>query len=280
MNQIPPTFKCFEPRPGHTPCLLPPPIERLVGAQALPAYFGLADLREMSKFLEIPNVHGLAAYPIERPEPEEPGLVSVAAQAELLDGADTALARELFTHAWVMTRGTLPATAGPDARQLIQIILPQTHAHLAAVFGRMLHPWPAENADAAAGLLRADLTMLVWPRTLFMLDGTPILESFIGHWPGAVVVVGHDDPALLIRLILADGRARPEWIVPLQSAVELAATAEGRRRALGLGSWLVGVRDDGLGHFPIFEQDAGESDRQGGGWVVAPFPGALPGVPG
>jgi hypothetical protein len=311
MTETTRTFKSFEERPGHTPCRLPPLLDDLVGGQCLPAYFGPDDLREMAKFGEIPNVHGLAAYRIERPAPPEydpadsrrsggAGEAGDAAGAlapipELPAGVGRPLANRLAAEPLVMAQGVLLPER--DAPLRARAIVPQSHAHLAAALRAMLHPWPADE-EPGGGI--ADYTLLIWPAALRSRRGEAIVETLIGHWPasarvgaqGVGLTIGDDDPSLAARLLIdavrrrlagegsgaaletggseprvVDGnRVRSLWAAPLAAVADLAATEEGRRRALAVGTWLYGVADDGAGHFPALEGGDGDD----GGWAVTP----------
>jgi hypothetical protein len=241
-------IRSLDPRPGHTPCRLPPLVDTLAGSQALPGYFGLDDLREMGKFREIPNVHGLAAYPIEHPAPK--GLDPWAAMPEAAPSAPTdpkalpgglgrALAERLADDPLLLIQGMilLPGDRAFDARAFtVRAILPQAHAHLAALLRRALHAWdgrrgrrPCESLvldePSVAEPSVADLTILAWPEPLPAGRGQAPIASFIGHWPGqdepgspgnpggpgVGLIVGHDDPALFMTLIHDAARRRSAW---------------------------------------------------------------------
>jgi hypothetical protein len=292
MTQSPRTFKSFDPRPGHTPCRLPPLIDQLAGDQCLPAYFGLDDLREMAKFREIPNVHGLAAYPIEQPAPagfdpadpahSQPGGApgsnnpgALAPIPELPAGVAKPLAGRLAAEPLVMVQGALLRERPAPLR--IQAIVPQSHAHLAAALQRLLYSWPEASAPQPA-----DYSMLFWPPPLRTRRGESLLETFVGHWPasptvgaeGTGLVIGCDDPGLLVRL-LTDAAHRAtsgegstsDWAAALWPACKLAVGDSRRTHALAVGSMLFGIPHDGAGHFPALE---GDETAELTGWIIPP----------
>jgi hypothetical protein len=207
---------------------------------ALPGHFGLDDLREMSKFREIANVHGLAAYPIEHPAraPFDPWAAMPATASPAPDDPQSlpqplgrALAERLADEPLLLVQGMilLPGDRAFDARAFtVQAILPQAHAHLAALLRRTLHPWngrrPGEHGDADKPGA-ADLTLLAWPEPLSAGRGQAPIASFMGLWPGqgepgnpgnprgpgVGLIVGHDDPTLWMALIRDAVRRRLAW---------------------------------------------------------------------
>lgn len=280
MTQPPATFKSFEPRPGHTPCLLPPRIEALVGTLALPGHFTADDLREMAKFREIPNVHGVQAYAVERPWE---GAGEAVRTGTLPEPFERALVHLLEATPLVLVQGRLL----PHLREpmTVQAIVPQAYAHLATMLRRLLHPWATPD-DAAPE--PAVFSLLVWPEPLRARGGSELTKSWLGAWEGdrdgrsEAIVIGHDDPALLMRLIAeAAGRwagaqsadiavdAACLWAGPVWPLTDPVAGAR-RIEALDVDTVLIGVPHDGEGHFPALEQENASDDALGG-WVV-PLP--------
>ena len=160
------------------------------------------DLREMSKVDEVINIEGLAVHRIERPEPDRAGgtdhdAEAIAGEPELPGGVTRPAARVMGVKPVVVIEGTL-AGAGP-APFGVRVLIPMTHAHIAAALGRMLWPWPGE-----AGAMPLGHTLLFYPEAIVRRDSTVLLETFIGHWPkaGVGLAIGFDDPALAARLLL------------------------------------------------------------------------------
>lgn len=205
MNENDQTFKPFNQTPISL-AELPPLVRRILeGKQFFP---GLTDedLREMSKFWEIPNVEGLAAHPVERPGTvEEPEARQGA--AELSESALKSLDYELKRTPGVLVAGELAGGSGRPFR--VAVIAPQSYSQLAQALQRML--WPL--TESAAPL---DYTLLVWPEALKRKNGSVVVERLVRHWPDEEtgVILGHDDPALMARLLATAARRRWEADLP------------------------------------------------------------------
>ncbi|MCL5271685.1 MAG: hypothetical protein M1457_14280, partial [bacterium] len=221
------------------------------------------DLREMSKFDELPNVAGLAAHRLESPCPggdasvAEPlnmsldRLVGHAAEAAASPEPDLpAEARKLLTRAFrrepnLVIDGRLPAGRGagaPDAVAIgvgagvwLRAIFPQSHAWLAAAVQRLLGCAADFAGDAAPGPL---YTLLMHPAPLPDMRGGAAPDRFVGHWPARVdaatdaepgcgfgLVTGFDDPRLAAWLLL--DAARRHWSAPPRPRLVMAETISG-----------------------------------------------------
>lgn len=284
MNQNDPTCKSFKRAkpPKFDPATLPPPLARLLKGKEVFPGLTATDLREMSKFSELPNLAGLAAHTLKRNA--EGGMRN----AEFLSTSSTfpseissALDWELSRVPTLLIRGALNGAGEGPFR--VAVFVPQAHAWLAQALHRML--WPvAEEPD-----FRPEYSLLIWPAPLHGRGGEVVTESFAGHWPGDGfgVVIGYDDPLLLasmlagavghepiaeceVRIANCGDDQKNMWANPLIPASMLARTEAGRRAALSIGSLPLGVEVDAEGRFPIFEASAGEIPNPNGGWVIVP----------
>lgn len=306
MNENDATRKSFN-QLGFGAAELPPLLGGLMeGKQLLPPMTA-EDLREMSKFNELPNVAGLAAHRVLRPAPEgldpggteapegEPAPRIPSPTPELPGGVYPALSAALIHTPSLVLHGAL---AGRGGRPFgVGVIVPLAQgAHLAQALARML--W-----EPAEGGRRLEYVLFVWPEVLRRKDGAVIAAGLMGHWPDqrTGVLLGYDDPALAARMMLDAARRRwegegcrligaPEggaeearedllleesgretavWANPLLAAAALARSAEGRRAALAVGALPLGVEVDAEGHFPLFE-GATPAAGSPAGWVVVP----------
>lgn len=205
MNENDRTFKPFNQTP-ITLAELPPLVRRILEGKQFYPGMSDEDLREMSKFWEIPNVEGLAAHPVERPGAADEPEVRQGAP-ELSEGVLKSLDWELTRTPAVLTAGELAGGSGRPFR--VAVIAPQSYSQLNQALQRML--WPL--ADSAAPL---DYTLLAWPEPLKRKNGSVVVERLVRHWPdeGTGVIVGHDDPALMARLLAAAARRRWEADLP------------------------------------------------------------------
>ena len=226
MNENRQTCKSFDRGPDFELSALPPLLAGLLEGHQVYTHLGEADLREMSKFGEIPNLNGLAAHPIRYPAPagldlglkpsvghhgQEP--LAISPQPLLPGGVRKALARQLVGIPSLVIRGTLAgASAFPFA---VQVIVPQTHAHLAVAVQKML--WPlADSASPEQMQPEVQYTLFHWPEPIMKKTGEVVVGEFVAHWAearlgseGLGVVIGFDDPRLMERMLL--DAARRHW---------------------------------------------------------------------
>ena len=210
------------------PARLPGLIGELLAGRQILDGLGEDDLREMSKLREAPNIEGLSAHRVERPmargfDPARPGVGqgprAIARRPELPIGIYRVLMNRIGAESFVIVRGW---AAGASARPMaVQVVWPQSQAHLAAGMRRML--WTAEDqtlADPQDGEIA--YTLLVWPEPLLHSSGRVMLEGLIGHWPAdrAGIVIGCDDPRLAAELILDAGRRY--WSEPAGEEFEIS----------------------------------------------------------
>lgn len=120
-------------------------------------YGGLsgADLREMGKFTEIPNVWGLPVHAIDKPPRGEAVREFGGPLADLPGGMIRHLRAALHEQPLVAVRGSLAGGCKRPFRALG--LVPQSHAHLAQ--GLQAALWPDRSPESAP----ADLVLVYWP---------------------------------------------------------------------------------------------------------------------
>jgi hypothetical protein len=189
---------------------LPPLLVHLVRPEQLLWNPSAADLREMSKFTELPNLQGGAAHPINYPAPAElgekfkraewnAGLVPSTCslnQEPLSSDLQKNLARRLARQTNIVITGRLAGTSRFPVE--IVAIFPQSTAHLAAAMQQML--W---SGDCGLAPSLATYSLLMFGDPLAGRTGTPE-RTLLCHVPdaGCGLILGYDDPRLLAVFIL------------------------------------------------------------------------------
>jgi hypothetical protein len=194
----------------------PAPLRDLLAPAHLLAAPAPADLREMSKFTELTNLHGLAAHPIEHaaPAPLRERFAAAAWSApwpladtpSLSPSLATALRRLLTLEPTLVVSGRL-AAASPYPFT-VDLLVPQPLAHLALIALRLLAP-PEHGLAPPCG----HFTLLITPAPPTR-SAAPALPQFF-RWPASqglaagALSIACDDPCIIPSLLLAS--ACPCW---------------------------------------------------------------------
>lgn len=229
----------------------PTELEGLIGATEVLTGLTLADLREMSKFAEQPNVLGLAVHPS---PPQHQGELRI--RERLSSGARRALELALRRSPLILVRGQL---AGDSASSTtVQYLVPQDFAHVAAVLRLLL--WPAGDDVTAQVSGAADWTMLVWPEPLADRRGRVLLEGGVIDrlGEGWCAMIGREDVRDLAactldfcREALNGGDEVAPWCGVWAEGGDLAEDESLRRAAAGVGTMLFGIDVDEAGRIPL-----------------------------
>lgn len=158
---------------------LPEGARNLLGSVEVYPSLDATDFREMSKFAEITNVHGLPVHPISRP-PDPDGLLESSGRLEDLPTAVFVKLREtLRSCPQILLRGAFAA----EMRHPFPVaaLFPRDAAHLARAWDALL--W----RDAPAASPEASLTLIHLPDF-----EEPILLSLPDE--GVALLLGTDDP--------------------------------------------------------------------------------------
>lgn len=161
---------------------------------------GQHDFREMAKFWEAPNIHGLPMHPISRPVGGELIQEFPGTLAEFMAAHPTSplkrLRRLIERESVLAVRGTLAAGCSRPFR--VTALVPQTWAHVAQGFDAVFYP-PDPAPEPS------DLTIIQIPDT--SEDGRRAFQLTI-HFPGSrlALALGTDDlrPALLVAMEAAN----------------------------------------------------------------------------
>jgi hypothetical protein len=254
MNQNDPTCKPFE-RTKFEARQFPPLLAELLGRHMLLPEMTAEDLREMSKFDEIPNVEGLAAHKVEYPLARDPGEPPTTPHfaKEVTPAILKALDRGLKPVHTLVVRGALGGAS--QAPFSVQIIVPQFGAQLAMALKQML--WPLEKPAGPVAH-----TLFLWPRPLKDKFGRVLAENWVHQRSGTGfgMTIGNDDLYMVEALLRA-------------AAAEFWETRPGMRRiASGEGVATVD-REAGTAKFvsaedetdtPFFSEDLLIEE---GGWI-------------
>ena len=251
MNQEDSTCKGFEEAAAEEGNRnVPPTLRALVAGRELVCGLDATELREMSKFTELPNVWGLAAHPILRPGGDWCDRREEAAWSE---GVRKGLSRLIGMFPLVGVRGRARAA---EVERAVQVFAPQNHARLAAAFAKLLRPSFQEDSEGEGSVH----TLVIWPEPPCDKRGKALIDRTVAVWPaeGLTIVIGTDDPAAAARAV---GWSFEEKLRP---GAEVAQEAAAREQALAVGTMLFGVEVDAEGRIPALEH----AGTNGAGWIV------------
>jgi hypothetical protein len=224
---------------------VPVTLKELIAGRELVEGLDAVELREMSKFTELPNVWGLAAHPILFPYRE-------TGDAAWDERVRTAMAKLVGMFPLIVVRGWVGGEA-------LQAFVPQNHARVAAGLAALMRGTGTAGVTEGGERVR---TLAIWPEGPRDKRGRAIVQRMEKTWGDEelTVLIGTDDLAAGLRAVGLEQAARESG--RLLRVGELDAA--GRRAALGVGTVLFGVGVDVEGHVPPLEGEGVED----AGWVV------------